>query len=333
MEFDVRNQGIIPLIQHPDFSALGYEVIRELGHNQQGGRITYLARVRNSQQMVVIKAFYLAHRDADWLGITAYEREVQILQKLNHPRIPRYIDSFTTFSGFYIVQEYKNAPSLASLENLNIEAIQQIALSVLEILVYLQQRVDVIIHRDIKPENILVDEQLNAYLIDFDLAHIQGERLALSSLASGTPCFMPPEEHLGQAFTPASDLYSVGATVIYLLAKTHALNFSQLIDDHYRFDLQQLRAVNPPFLCWLKRMVEPKWQYRYPNAASALALLETVRVTGRANFMESLMTFFRLTRHSTVIVLAIIGVLATVGMILMTSQQVSITEQSRKMSQ
>ncbi|WP_427160310.1 serine/threonine protein kinase [Aliinostoc sp. HNIBRCY26] len=330
MELDVNNQGKNPLIQHPDFSALGYQVIRELGHNQQGGRITYLAHVRNSPQQVVIKEFSLAHVGVDWLGITAYERELQILKRLNHPRIPRYIDTFTTATGFYIVQEYKNAPSLAAIPDLHPEAIKQIAMSVLEILVYLQQGVDTIIHRDIKPENILVDEQFNAYLIDFDLAHIQGEKMALSSLASGTPYFMPPEEHLGQPFTPASDLYSVGATLIYLLAKTRSISISQLVNGQYRFNLQEFSTLNPRLRNWLSRMVEPRWQYRYPNAAAALAALEPIQVTGSGSFIESLTAFLRLGKQNTIIAVAIIGILATAGITLIMSPQDGLAEQTQK---
>ncbi|UKO98109.1 serine/threonine protein kinase [Nostoc sp. UHCC 0870] len=332
MELDVRNQGKIPLIQHPDFSALGYEVIRELGRNQQGGRITYLASVRNFKQQVVIKEFSVSHAGADWLGITAYEREVQILQKLNHPRIPRYLDSFTTSKGFYIVEEYKNAPSLGSASRWHPEAIKQIAVSLLEILVYLQQRVDPIIHRDIKPENILVDEQLNAYLVDFDLAHIQGEKMALSSLVSGTPGFIPPEEHLGQTLTPASDLYSLGSTLIYLLAKTHAVNIRKLFDGNYRFDLQQFPAVNPCFVCWLRGMVEPKWQYRYPNAAAALAALRPIQVTGATSILENAIASLRLRRHTFILGLVIIGLLAAGGITLVISQQDSAAQQVQKVT-
>ncbi|MGH1394647.1 MAG: serine/threonine protein kinase [Trichormus sp.] len=321
MELDVRHQGKIPLVQYPDFSALGYQVIKELGRNEQGGRITYLACVRHSQQEVVIKEFSLSHAGADWWGITPYQREMQTLQKLDHPRIPRYIDSFTTSTEFYIVQEYKNAPSLGSVQKWHPEAIKKIGVSVLEILVYLQQQVEPIIHRDIKPENILVDEQLNAYLVDFDLAHIQGEKMALSSLSNGTPGFMPPEEHLGQTLTPASDLYSLGSTLIYLLAKAHAVNISQLFAGNYRFDLQQFPAVNARFVCWLKRMVEPKWQYRYPNATAALAALQPIQVTGATSILENRMAYLRLKRHSTILGLVIIGLLAVAGITLVMSQE------------
>jgi serine/threonine protein kinase len=55
---------------------------------------------------------------------------------------------------------------------------------VLEILVYLQNRVPPIIHCDIKPENIPIDELENAYLIDFGFAHIGMGEIAMSSVAT-----------------------------------------------------------------------------------------------------------------------------------------------------
>jgi serine/threonine protein kinase len=155
---------------YPDFSSHGYQVTRELGRNREAGRITYLATAQNLEQQVVIKEFRFAVADANWSGFKAYQREIEMLQQLEHPRIPRYLDSFETKVGFCLVQEYKNAPSLVERRSFNPEDIKQIAVSVLEILVYLQRRVPPIIHRDIKPENILVDKQLNAYLVDFGFA-------------------------------------------------------------------------------------------------------------------------------------------------------------------
>ncbi len=205
----------------------------------------------------------------------AYQREIEILQQLNHSRIPRYIDSFETPGAFYLVQEYKNAPSLGLKRSFHPEEIKQIALSILEILVYLQKQVPPIIHRDIKPENILVDEQLNAYLVDFGLARIQGAKIALSSFVAGTPGFMPPEEQFGHSLTEASDLYSLGATLICLLTNTRSVDIGKLIDDNYRFNFQQLvPQISPRFRWWLMKMVERNRKRRYANAAIALKALE-----------------------------------------------------------
>jgi serine/threonine protein kinase len=62
---------------------------------------------------------------ANWSGFKAYEREIGILQQLAHPRIPRYLDSFETKSGFCLVQEYKNALSLAVRRRFTPEDIKQ----------------------------------------------------------------------------------------------------------------------------------------------------------------------------------------------------------------
>ncbi len=240
---------------HSDFSSHGYQIIRELGRNREAGRITYLAKRSplaplikggtrggdldnggtGGEELVVIKEFRFAMGGADWSGFKAYQREIELLQQLNHPRIPRYLDSFETSSGFCLVQEYKNAPSLAERRSFTVEEIKQIAVSVLEILVYLQQRTPPVIHRDIKPENILVDNQLNAYLIDFGFARIRGGEMALSSVAAGTVGFMPPEEQFGRSLTEASDLYSLGATLICLVTGTRSVDIGKLIDDNYRF--------------------------------------------------------------------------------------------------
>ncbi len=279
---------------HSDFSSHGYEIIRELGRNREAGRITYLAKRSplaplikggtrggdldsggtGGEELVVIKEFRFAMGGADWSGFKAYQREIELLQQLNHPRIPRYLDSFETSSGFCLVQEYKNAPSLAERRSFTVEEIKQIAVSVLEILVYLQQRTPPVIHRDIKPENILVDKQLNAYLVDFGFARIRGGEMALSSVAAGTVGFMPPEEQFGRSLTEASDLYSLGATLICLVTGTRSVDIGKLIDDNYRFEFKKfVPKINPHFVEWLTKMVEPNLKNRYGNAAVALQAL------------------------------------------------------------
>ncbi|MBW4495607.1 MAG: pentapeptide repeat-containing protein [Oscillatoria princeps RMCB-10] len=279
----------------PDFSNYGYQIIRELGRNREAGRITYLATSTPPKQgedkeqvRVVIKEFRLCFAGADWSGFKAYQREIEVLQQLSHPRIPRYLDSFETSHGFCLVQEYKDATSLAEKYSFKPEEIKKIALSVLEILAELQQRTPPVIHRDIKPENILVDEQLNAYLVDFGFARIRGGELALSSVAAGTPGFMPPEEQFGRTLTEASDLYSLGATLICLLTGTRSADVGKLIDDDYRFSFKHLvPQLNVGFAEWLEKMVASSVKERYANAGVALAALKPVGAAGGVTLAES----------------------------------------------
>lgn len=327
MGIDVQ-KGNIPFNNHPDFSSLGYQVIRELGRNREAGRITYLAHSLKSDQLVVIKEFRFANLSHDLSGLKAYEREIEILQQLNHSRIPRYVDSFKTSAGFYLVLEYKNAPSLGLKRCFHPEEIKQIAVSILDILVYLQKRDAPIIHRDIKPDNLLVDQQLNAYLVDFGLARIKGAKISMSSFAVGTPGFMPPEELLGYTLTEASDLYSLGATLICLLTRTRSVDIGKLIDHKYRFNFQKLvPQISPIFAAWLMKMVAQKRKHRYPNAAVALAALKPIYVLNADTGIKSLTSAIKLRTTAAVLGLTTVGILAAAGTTLMFSPQGSVIKQ------
>ncbi|RMH77197.1 MAG: serine/threonine protein kinase [Cyanobacteria bacterium J007] len=285
----------------PDFTDAGYRVIRELGNNRPGGRVTYLAvgdrngnenpanstdangepeNADEGETFVVIKQFQFAQSHSTWAHYDAFEREVQVLQDLNHPGIPRYLDSFQTADGLHLVQEYKPAESIAEPRPWMPVQIQQVAVSLLDILVYLQQRLPPVIHRDIKPENVLVDAHLNVYLVDFGFAHFGQTEVAASSLVKGTLGFMPPEQLFNRELTKASDLYGVGATLICLLSNTPSAQIGELIDENYRIHFRsRLRKIGEAWIQWLERIVEPKPKDRFPDAAAALAAVRAIAIT------------------------------------------------------
>ncbi|MEC4985239.1 MAG: serine/threonine-protein kinase [Oscillatoria sp. PMC 1068.18] len=263
----------------PDFSNQGYQLVRELGQNRTNGRVTYEAISLRTQQSVAIKQFLFAVGDTRWSDYDTYQREIQVLQGLNHPGIPRYLDSFPTDNGFCLVQEYKNAPSLAVLRSFSPEEIKQIAVSVLEILVYLQNRIPTVIHRDIKPDNILVDDEINVYLVDFGLASIGTGEVTISSVAKGTLGFMAPEQLFHRQLTEASDLYGLGATLICLLTGTKSAEICNLIDDDYRLNFQHLvPRFSLSWIAWLEKLVQLKVKDRFANAAAALSAVQPVYV-------------------------------------------------------
>lgn len=298
-----------------DFSDRGYQVIRELGRNLAGGRVTYLASSTESQKQVAIKMFQFASSGASWAAYDAYQREIQVLQGLDCPGIPRYLDSFQTPTGFCLVQEYKQAESLAVARQWQPEQVKQIAISLLEILVYLQNRIPPVIHRDIKPENILVasresgeniaenqvnnpennsgknppkntakntakkPEQIDLYLIDFGFARIGEGEVAASSIVKGTLGFMPPEQLFNRDLNAASDLYGIGATLICLLTGTKSIDIGNLIDSNYRIHFQSLLSkLSQEWIRWLEKMVEPKPKDRFADAAAALEALKPLEI-------------------------------------------------------
>jgi uncharacterized protein YjbI with pentapeptide repeats len=268
---------------YTNFEQQGYCVERELGNNRLGGRVTYLATNLQTKQPVVIKQFQFAQNESSWQGYDAYHSEIKVLKSLNHPSIPRYLDSFETANGFCLVQEYKQAISLAQPRRFTPEEIKQIAIATLEVLVYLQQQNPPIIHRDIKPENILVNRsrEIKVYLVDFGFARIGSGDVAASSVVKGTLGFMPPEQIFNRQLTRASDLYSLGATLVCLLTWTKSTEIGNLIDEETsRLNFRHLLSkVNPEFIDWLEKIVSPSLKSRYPDAANALRALRGISVT------------------------------------------------------
>ena len=263
-----------------DFSTHGYQIERELGYNSLGGRVTYLATKINTKNSVVIKQFQFVQLGASWTEYEAYEQEIKVLQSLNHPGIPRYLDSFQTDSGFCMVQEYKNAESVAN-RSFAPPDIKQIAIATLEILVYLQSQKPPIIHRDIKPENLLIDAELNVYLVDFGFARLGGGNIAASSVVKGTMGFMPPEQMFNRQLTEASDLYGLGATLICLLTGTKSVDVGNLIDANYSIHFRHLvPPLQQGWMNWLETMVAPRIQDRYKSAVDALTALRSLDVSG-----------------------------------------------------
>ncbi|PSB30542.1 protein kinase domain-containing protein [Stenomitos frigidus] len=272
----------------PDFTEYGYQIDRELGHNRSNGRVTYLAINQGTQAAVVIKQFQFAQAGSTWSDYQQYEQEMKLLQRLKHPSIPSFLSAFETPTGFCLVQAYKPAPSLAQRRIWTVREVRQIAEALLNVLIYLQQQQPPIIHRDIKPENVLVDRQnsFNVYLVDFGFARLGGGELAVSSMVKGTMGFMPPEQLFNRELTVASDLYSLGVTLLCLLTGTRSSDVGRLINENYSIAFEQLpkqgRALKP----WLMAMTAPKVVHRYPDARAALQALRQVDLAPISNLAK-----------------------------------------------
>lgn len=262
----------------PDFADYGYQLIEQLGQNREGGRITYKATRISDRRTVAIKQFRFANQ-SDWAGYKSIEREIEVLKTLNHIGIPRYLGSFDSGDGICLAQEYKQALPISSKRHFKLTETWEIAVQILDILVYLQDRDPAIIHRDIKPENILVKRtnKLRVYLVDFGYARTGEGQAAFSSAISGTMGFMPPEQLLNQPLTNASDLYSLGVTVVCLLTQTKSADVSKFFDlKTFKLQIEQsLPKLDRRIVKWLKQMTASDPKHRFPNAQVALNALKS----------------------------------------------------------
>lgn len=255
-----------------------YEVERQIG--KQTGRWTLLARDLITQEQVVIKLLFLDEQ-LEWDDLKLFEREVEILKSLSHPSIPRYIGYFEhqlpNDKALALIQTYVEGKSLEQCIQqgriFNEAETKQIGKALLNILIYLHGRQPAIVHRDIKPSNILLANR-QAYLVDFGSVKALkalGESTAFTVV--GTYGYMPPEQFSGRA-VPASDLYSLGATLIALLTGTHP---SSLPRRGVRIDFEQTAKVSPLFADWLGWLTEPNLDQRCQSAKDALQSLDKGR--------------------------------------------------------
>ncbi|HEY9704456.1 MAG TPA: serine/threonine-protein kinase, partial [Allocoleopsis sp.] len=216
--------------------------------SKKTGRITLLALDLQTKKSVIVKLLVF-NNEFIWEDLKLFEREAQTLKSLNHHAIPKYLDYFEfdlpELKGFALVQTYINAPSLEkSFENgrrFTEDELKQIADKLLEILNYLHEHNPPVIHRDIKPSNILITNRSgnsigDVYLVDFGSVQTVAKNKEGGTITIvGTYGYMPPEQYFGKA-GPASDLYSLGMTIIYYFGDITMLNTIF----HNRYQIQEL---------------------------------------------------------------------------------------------
>ncbi len=261
-----------------------YEVEKQLG--KQSGRWTLLARDLVTQDPVILKILCIDDEiKADDLKL--FQREIETLQTLDHPATPRYLGYFEidlpkSGKAMALIQSYMEGRSLqAYLENgrvFNELEVRQIAEAVLDILIYLHHHEPAIIHRDIKPSNILLDgipEQPTAgqiYLIDFGSVRLSIPSEFTTVAVIGSEGYMPPEQ-VGRRAVRASDLYSLGVTLITAFSGIPA---AQLPKQNSCINVQQIMACRPAFCQWLQKMTEPELKDRFATAEAALEALMAI---------------------------------------------------------
>ncbi|MEG4328953.1 serine/threonine-protein kinase, partial [Microcoleus sp. herbarium5] len=265
-----------------------YQIKNLLGEG--GSSTTYEAIDLKTNQRVALKALSLQKMN-DWKVLELFEREANVLSKLNHPGIPRYLDYFYVDTPdnrcFYIVQELAQGQSLASLVEYGWHAseaeIQRIATQILEILVYLHSQTPPVIHRDIKPENIVFKSPINSHqpkdwevcLVDFGaVQNTYNNTLMRGSTVVGTYGYMAPEQFLGQA-VPATDLYGLGATLLYLLTHRSPAELpTNILEKDFRSQIQ----ISSEFADWLGKTIAPDLENRFQSAQEALESLRNPRI-------------------------------------------------------
>lgn len=233
---------------------------------------TYISETVNDKDKYLIKSLSL---NEDPKAVELFHQEANILNKIQHPQIPKFIDFFIDKDqncNFYIVEELIEGKNLAQLiqegKYFNESEVIKIGISICEVLEYIHNLNPTIIHQDIKPENIILTPEGKIYLVDFGIARekilsYQMKNQGLSTIL-GTQGYMPLEQFEGKS-VPASDIYSLGLTLIYLLSHKKPL---ELKKEGLEFKLKDYINVSDNFRLLLEKMIKVDVEERIQNASA-----------------------------------------------------------------
>lgn len=286
------------LLNSGDILNSRYRLLHQLGHGGFGR--TYLAEdINRFNEPCVLKEFapQLQGSFALEKAQELFEREAGVLYRLEHPQIPRFRELFRyKHQGkghLLLVQDYVGGQTYHTLCNNRSQQemkfseaeISQLIYQLLPVLEYIHSMG--VIHRDISPDNLILrcSDGL-AVLIDFGSikevatkaqselseSNPNSETLSLLGTVLGKSGYAPPEQMEKGIVCAHSDLYSLAATAMVLLAGKEP---QQLIDPNsYRWNWQEEVTLSPKLEWVLTKMLSPNPGDRFSSATEVIKTLE-----------------------------------------------------------
>jgi serine/threonine protein kinase len=194
---------------------------------KEGGMATIYHGKSESGEDVVIKAPKITMDGNDHIRLQKLRVEASILKGLQFPNIVRYLDEQDKGDAFFLVLEKINGSTLRekySGVRMDEATAGKYAVRLLQTLNHLHHKN--IIHRDVNPRNVMEEALREIILIDFGAAKMNYVQMTAQGTVMFTPGWEAPEQRLGAA-SPASDIYSVGAILFFLLTGKEPRLFMQ----------------------------------------------------------------------------------------------------------
>ena len=220
-----------------------YEVLDLIGRGGMGE--VYRARDRELDDLValkVVRSDLLAWPET----LDSFRREVKLARRVTHANVARafelVIADGVVFYTMELVEGMPLARRLAPGRPLAVEEAVAITAALCDALAAAHDAG--IVHRDVKPGNVLIGADGRIVLTDFGIA--APDRQELERL-EGTPRFMAPEQALGEAVTPAADLYALGVLLYEMLTGAPAFvgNVAEILEAKQRVDHLVIEGVEP----------------------------------------------------------------------------------------
>ncbi|CAM0876184.1 unnamed protein product [Alopecurus aequalis] len=232
----------------------------------------------------------------------AFEKEVAVWQKLDHPNVTKFVGASMGTSQLkvpatkggtapgqrccVVVVEYQHGGTLKTLlfqhrdKKLPYKKVIQLALDMARGLSYLHSKK--IVHRDVKAENMLLDRKKNVKIADFGVARVEAQDDCNMTGQTGTLGYMAPEVLEGRPYDHKCDVYSFGVVLWELYCCALAYTNYSLADISYHVVKLGIRPDVPRCCpkelseimarCW---HAEPECR---PEMSEVVALLEKIDI-------------------------------------------------------
>ena len=226
-----------------------YRITEQLG---QGGMATvYKAYHPSLDRYVAIKVLHPAFKE-DESFYMRFQREAQVVAKLEHPNIVPVYDMATKGTEPFIVMKFIEGQTLKHrlrAQPLKLSEALSVVPAIASALTYAHEQG--YLHRDVKPSNVLMDADGTPFLADFGLARIanQGESSMSHDVLIGTPNYISPEQARGDRdLGPSTDIYSLGIMLYEIVVGRVPFSADTpyaVVHDHIYKPLPMPTKVNP----------------------------------------------------------------------------------------
>jgi len=199
-----------------------FELLGTLGQGGMGA--VYLALHTKLKKEVALKVLP-AERMADERAVARFQREIQVVSKLDHPNIVRFITAGEKDDTHFFVMEYVRGLNLAALvARCGPLPVADACQLIGQAAVGLQHaHSHGLVHRDIKPSNLMLSASGELKILDLGIARLSGDSLTTEELTAanqtiGTLHYMAPEQcDDSRSVDIRADIYGLGCTLYMLL--------------------------------------------------------------------------------------------------------------------
>jgi len=263
----------------------GCEILQKVAVGGMGA--IYKARHKALDRIVCVKILSPSLTN-DKKAVELFLTEARAIAELEHPNIVQVYNVGREKGYYFIVMAFIEGQTLSQLVKKNKRLPIDITLNLFEgILLGLDAaHTKGIIHRDIKPSNILINAQLQPKIVDFGIAKkVDKEKGSTKTTElAGTAYFIAPEQALGKDLDTRADLYSVGASLYYVLTGHFPYNGKNTIDiiqKHINDPVPNPASLRPNLPAWLtgavQKLMSKKPEDRFQTAKEAYVYFQKMR--------------------------------------------------------